>query len=511
VAHGLHLDRRHLSQVSPLASSLSIAAPAPQAATGAQSSSRSPVATGFGALLDMLSGLLGNAQSTSGNSAGPIASTSLIETASTGATTIQLGGIDLGTALGGLLGSATTDDAPDTTDGSSLAALLDALIALGTDPAASPDGGKLLDRLDGALDSVLAALSPTGAMPGAEASAGAGEKTSSVLQPLASALQAAADALPDDSPIAPKLERLAEAVKAGGLDTAALARLGLTPDTSADLERLDKTLTALLGQQTHASQTTAPAQGDFARAQLAPPPLTDAARAESSTVPAATKSDDGGDAPRQDRPAVAVAPRTASPDERPSGSTNEGTKDAVKQAVSAADAGTDPLDPTSPSALPGSRPDGVPAQVLRTAAVQTYATSLAHVIPIVAVEIGRNAVQGTSRFQIRLDPAELGRIDVQLDMDRDGGTTARLTVERAETLDLLKRDQSALERALAQSGLDQSRTTLEFSLRQDSGSGQRASAGADTPPLGTKRAAEPTPPPQIYRTPVRPGGLDLFA
>ena len=39
-------------------------------------------------------------------------------------------------------------------------------------------------------------------------------------------------------------------------------------------------------------------------------------------------------------------------------------------------------------------------------------------------------------------------------------------VDRADTLDLLKRDASTLERALQQSGLKTSDNALEFSLRQ---------------------------------------------
>ena len=49
---------------------------------------------------------------------------------------------------------------------------------------------------------------------------------------------------------------------------------------------------------------------------------------------------------------------------------------------------------------------------------------------------------GNSRFEIRLDPPELGRIDVRLDVDRDGNVSSRLVIERADTYDLLRRDQS---------------------------------------------------------------------
>src|SRR5690606_15501864 len=75
-------------------------------------------------------------------------------------------------------------------------------------------------------------------------------------------------------------------------------------------------------------------------------------------------------------------------------------------------------------------------------------------LPHIAAEISRHVQNGVSRFEIRLNPAELGRIDVRMEVDPSGNVVARLAVERSETLDLLQRDQRALERALADAGLD---------------------------------------------------------
>src|SRR5690606_42073206 len=62
-------------------------------------------------------------------------------------------------------------------------------------------------------------------------------------------------------------------------------------------------------------------------------------------------------------------------------------------------------------------------------------------VPQVAFEMARQFQAGNSRFQIRLDPPEPGRIDLRMDMDRAGNVMARMTVERSETLDLMQRDQ----------------------------------------------------------------------
>jgi chemotaxis protein MotD len=90
----------------------------------------------------------------------------------------------------------------------------------------------------------------------------------------------------------------------------------------------------------------------------------------------------------------------------------------------------------------------------------------------IAVEIATQARAGNNRFEIRLDPAELGRIDVRLDVDRDGNVKSRLVIERPDTYDLLRRDASTLERALQQAGLKTSDGAMEFTLR-DQGSAQR--------------------------------------
>jgi flagellar hook-length control protein FliK len=139
-------------------------------------------------------------------------------------------------------------------------------------------------------------------------------------------------------------------------------------------------------------------------------------------------------------------------------------------------------------------------------------------LPHMAFEIVRQVQQGVSRFQIRLDPPELGRIDVKLDMDQSGQVNAKLIVERSETLDLLQRDQRALERALAQAGLDTSKTNLEFSLRQNPFAGQdgkgQGQPGA-SPFASDIRAplvaeAEAQAAVTVYRGSASPGGVNMF-
>ncbi len=97
----------------------------------------------------------------------------------------------------------------------------------------------------------------------------------------------------------------------------------------------------------------------------------------------------------------------------------------------------------------------------------------------VAVEIASKASEGKNRFEIRLDPPELGRIDVRLDVDKNGNVTSRLIVDRQDTLDLLRRDASGLERALQDAGLKTSDNGLQFSLRDQFASQQERQSGGE--------------------------------
>ncbi|GEP08681.1 flagellar hook-length control protein FliK [Methylobacterium gnaphalii] len=113
------------------------------------------------------------------------------------------------------------------------------------------------------------------------------------------------------------------------------------------------------------------------------------------------------------------------------------------------------------------------AKAAAAAHQQAAATPAAAPVPLGAVPmtIGLRALGESNRFEIRLDPKELGRIDVSIDIDKQSGTVgARLVVDRPETLALLQRDASSLQQALSQTGLDAS-AGIALSLRGD-GTGQ---------------------------------------
>ncbi len=137
------------------------------------------------------------------------------------------------------------------------------------------------------------------------------------------------------------------------------------------------------------------------------------------------------------------------------------------------DAGTQPVGTFQPQ-LNAPAAAAAPA----TAFNVTAATNGPVPVSGLALEIAASVKSGKSRFEIRLDPADLGRIDVRIDIDRNGQVTSHLTVEKPETLSMLRQDAPQLQRALDDAGLKTGNGGLQFSLRDQSSSGQNS--GNDT-------------------------------
>jgi flagellar hook-length control protein FliK len=57
-------------------------------------------------------------------------------------------------------------------------------------------------------------------------------------------------------------------------------------------------------------------------------------------------------------------------------------------------------------------------------------------------------------------------VHVHLTVDDEGQATANLVVDKQQTLDLLQRDSSSLNRALQDAGLNLAQSGLNFSLRE---------------------------------------------
>ncbi|MEZ6030726.1 MAG: flagellar hook-length control protein FliK [Hyphomonadaceae bacterium] len=73
------------------------------------------------------------------------------------------------------------------------------------------------------------------------------------------------------------------------------------------------------------------------------------------------------------------------------------------------------------------------------------------------------------RFEVRLDPAELGRVDVRIEVGADKKVHAVLAAHDSAALNDLMRGHRALERMLADAGIDVADGGVKFELASDSG------------------------------------------
>lgn len=95
----------------------------------------------------------------------------------------------------------------------------------------------------------------------------------------------------------------------------------------------------------------------------------------------------------------------------------------------------------------------------------TAAPPAEQVGPVLASFTASSALPGAPRqLVIRLDPSELGRVQLRIDRTPGGPARVELLVERPETLLLLLRDQPQLHRALDLAGVPAADRTLQFQL-----------------------------------------------
>lgn len=125
----------------------------------------------------------------------------------------------------------------------------------------------------------------------------------------------------------------------------------------------------------------------------------------------------------------------------------------------------------------GAEPDAAgKAALLAPAAVTPPATQLGHAVA--ALRIGAD---GSSNLSIRLDPAELGQVQVHIVRGQDGASSVSVAVERAETLGRLQADLTHLHLALDRAGVPEQRSlVLHLAPRQDANTNSfsdQASAG----------------------------------
>lgn len=99
-----------------------------------------------------------------------------------------------------------------------------------------------------------------------------------------------------------------------------------------------------------------------------------------------------------------------------------------------------------------------------------------HTIPMLAATMMRRFESGSKQFTMRLDPPELGQVEVKLTVGVDKKVRAVVSADRPEALADLVRSARELARALADAGLDLDDNGLTFQLNDPSSGGQQRGA-----------------------------------
>jgi flagellar hook-length control protein FliK len=265
---------------------------------------------------------------------------------------------------------------------------------------------------------------------------------------------------------------------AGSIGTAAAPQAAADPAVEVDVAIVTAAVTpgATTAKTTTGLKTPQPIQGKAATAGAG---TTTGTTVSSASATTAASNTNGANAPPQ--PGADPKPDQAN--------TLGGAikADANASAPStAAPAAHDPAaaaaNAQAPAAVndPNAQLAALPQQISPTATANpsdkltvTQATGAAVPLSGLAVEIAASAQSGKTHFDVRLDPADLGRIDVRIAVDRNGQVTSHLTVEKPETLSMLQQDAPQLQQALNDAGLKTGSGGLQFSLRdQSSQSGQ---------------------------------------
>lgn len=236
-------------------------------------------------------------------------------------------------------------------------------------------------------------------------------------------------------------------------------------------------------QPVAAAAAPAPVAAQPADAQTAPPVAEPAAVAQPAAAkPSASETAPSATPPTASAPDAAAAAAAPEPQPEVKAAAKAEARPEMRAEVRAEvrpEAPAPQQQATAPAAEAAPPPAQPPAasagplsfahEVAQKVAAQTQAAGSVVPVHALAVTIAARASSGSTRFDIKLDPPELGRIEVQMTLDREGRVKSRLVVEKQETLDLLQRDQRNLERTLAQAGLETTEGSIEFSLKDQGG------------------------------------------
>jgi flagellar hook-length control protein FliK len=143
-----------------------------------------------------------------------------------------------------------------------------------------------------------------------------------------------------------------------------------------------------------------------------------------------------------------------------------GSADTAEPQTAAAPAqSTDPQLVADPTAQQPAASASTPAHAAAAAARATPET-VANLAGQIVKKLGARSTQ----FDLQLDPAGLGKVNVRIEINADGRVSAAMSFDTPQAAAELRARANELQRALAQSGFDVS-GGLSFDVTQDQGRG----------------------------------------
>lgn len=168
-----------------------------------------------------------------------------------------------------------------------------------------------------------------------------------------------------------------------------------------------------------------------------------------------------------------------------------------------------------PAATNAQSAAGTAATNAAQAAQRPAASFRAEILEQISVNIQKAVKDGTDKISIQLRPAELGRVDVRIEVTGDGRAHVHVTADRSDTLDLLQRDARDLARALQDAGLRADAGQMQFSLREQAADQRQARArsndgarGIDAAGAADPETADVLP---AWTPTAQPGRVDIRA
>lgn len=172
---------------------------------------------------------------------------------------------------------------------------------------------------------------------------------------------------------------------------------------------------------------------------------------------------------------------------------------------------------SSTTSAPGASVQGVDATSSNSASQAASSNKAAAQSGAPAEQVSKQITaavkDGVDRIKVQLNPAELGRVDIKMEIAGDGKIMAVIAAENQDTLDLLQQDSKLLEKALQDAGFDADGDSLNFSLNQGEQDAENMqTASGDTDPLYEQGASEEdsaNSPPIYSSNHSSSGGLDI--